>query len=219
MTEREVRVLQQRGLTPAARMILFYLAHSWEQGQEEMMVNKVLLARQAESTPDQVRRAIMLGESAGLLLTRSNGRVAFTQPTLPILDAPPPAVVKPITRRVVDQDPPDPDEALRPTVREVQDEFGRQWKEQYQSRYLFEHAPDGRTAARLAKILTRDELPKRVRNYLRHPDPFYARCAHSFSLFARNINQFGARTTHAAQRQGDRVPTVAETKAMLSRKA
>lgn len=188
MTDRESRVLHVRGLTPGARMVLFYLAHGWPEGREEQVVNRAELARLAECSAEQVRRAITLGETVGLLATRQGGLVAFRPPGLPIADAPPPP--KPVAREP--KAPAEPPSADRPAPQEVLAEFARQWEAQYRCRYVFEQGKDHRQALVLSRAMTREEVAARVRNYLRHPDAYYGRCMHAFSLFVKRINEFGS---------------------------
>lgn len=201
----EARVWAAHPLTPAHRLVLLSVARQVPDGLLQAVVARQALARDLETTPETVRKALVAGEQAGLCEILRNGGVAFTQPGLPGLRH-----VDEVQRQpaVLPREGPaaqSPVEASTGTTgRWVQSEFARQWEARYQrQRYLFSHPKDDRLAAEIAR-LGQDEVTRRVANYLAHPDPFYAQCAHAFGVFRSRVNSFAVASGRGLADEHDR---------------
>lgn len=180
----EDRVWEAHPLPLAARAVLLAVARQVPDGQSEVLVNRTLLARDLETSADVVRRALTAGEAGGVVAVLKNGRIAFCAE--PMLIAPP---ARPHLAAVAPAPPAPAAQEEKATTAWVLAEFGRQWEGQYRQRYVFTPGKDHKLAATLA-TLTRADLASRVRTYLRHDDPFYARCTHAFGIFATRVNDF-----------------------------
>lgn len=199
----EERVMAAHPLCPSDRMVLFFLAREVPEGHTEALVNMSQLARRLDARPAHISHAIDSGDMIGLCRRLKSGRVAFTGYDLILGVEPRPANGH--GTGITDATPEERPAKVTPTTKGVKDEFQKQWEAAYRQAYVFDYGKDGRIAQRLASALSLEDLPRRVTNYLNHPDPFYNECMHCFSIFARDINRFGVaqRATTAKSRVPD----------------
>lgn len=203
-------MLAARPLAPEYRMVLFHVARSVADGQTEALVNRAATARDLDTRPALVSRALAAGEALGLCRIRQNGRVAFAAYDTQLGQEP-----TPIRATGTREAPPDP-QGERPvhTPGQVMGEFAKQWRAKYRTTYVFTPGRDHKVAKALAGSLLPEDLARRIGNYLTSPNPFYAESAHSFSLFAQRVNEFVAyRPTATASR----VPNADQTAAYIAR--
>jgi hypothetical protein len=59
----------------------------------------------------------------------------------------------------------------------------------YPGWYVFAMAKDAPQIKRLLKMLTEEDLERRVATFIRNDDPFFVRTRHTFAIFASTINQ------------------------------
>lgn len=207
----EDRVMAAHPLCPSDRMILFFMAREVPEGHTEAIVNMSQLARRLDARPASISHAIDSGNMIGLCQKLKSGRVAFTayDTILGVEPRPTNGHGTGITLAPPQERP------VTPTTKQVMSEFQRQWQDAYRQAYVFNYERDGRMARRLATSLSLDDLPRRVTNYLNHPDQFYAECMHSFSVFAKDINKFGVAQRAAAAKS--RVPDYESTRRYLAK--
>ena len=182
------RIWMAHPLALAHRAVLLAIQRQLSDGCSEVLLNRAALARDLEVSPSVVSRAISAGELVGLCRLGRAGAVAFLSEGLPGIVPEPKAPV------IAVQPAPDGTAGMSPgpkiNARWVQAEFARQWEAKYGQRYVFEPR-DSRAAATVSSALQPGDIVSRIGTYLKHPDPWYAKCAHSFRLFTERVNQFG----------------------------
>jgi hypothetical protein len=210
--ELEDRVMAAHPLAPAHRMVLLMVARAVSEGQSEALVNRAALARSLDARPEVVGHALMAGEQLGVCRVLRTGRVVFRGEGLFPVETTPANGSKPA---VVDA-PPDPaGEAARrttATIPQVLGEFARQWQAAYKQQYVFTPGKDHKLAKAIGSALSPEEVARRVTNYLKTQNSYYSERMHSFSVFVRDINEFGAPARESGRRQ---VPSVDETREYL----
>lgn len=170
------------------RAVLLAVARQVRDGSTRVMVNRQSLARDLETTPAMIGKALAAGEILGLCnLVR--GVVEWLPEALPGLGHP--GDVKPAVAVT------EPTAAEAAAVsgggaspRWVLGEFARQWEAKYGQRYHFTYPKDMALAKSLANGMHAGTLVERIKNFMSHPDQFYARSAHSFGTFASRVNDF-----------------------------
>lgn len=213
--ELEDRVMAAHPLAPAHRMVLLMVARAVSDGQYEALVNRAALARSLDARPEVVGHALMAGEQMGLCRGLRSGRVAFRQEGLfPTEQSIPVNGDKPA---VVDAPADAAGETARrttATIPQVLGEFARQWQAVYKQQYVFTPGKDHKLAKAIGSVLSPEEVARRVGNYLRTQNSYYSERTHSFSVFVRDINEFGAPVKDTGRRH---VPGVDETREYLRR--
>lgn len=79
-------------------------------------------------------------------------------------------------------------------MKDFESHFSMLWQNVYVSTFVWQYARDRPHTKRLLKLLGVEELKSRACNYLRDPDPFYAKARHPFGLFITNINRFATQS-------------------------
>lgn len=74
-------------------------------------------------------------------------------------------------------------------MKQLTEEFVRLWARRYGRPYVHGGAKDATALKRLLKALEPVEIRRRMVFYFSNDDPFYAKAAHSLSMFASTINQ------------------------------
>jgi hypothetical protein len=195
-TALEARVLSAHPLSPAHRMILFWIARSVADGQTEALVNRTAVGRELDTTAEMVSKALVAGGQAfvnggPVCHVLRNGRVAFAAYD-GLLGAEQAAAPEPRRPAVVAVRP-EPEAAPRPKPGELLAEFSRQWQARYRQQYAFAPGKDAKLASGLLDQLDMAELGRRIDNYLKHTDEFYAEQRHSFGCFVGCVNKFADR--------------------------
>src|SRR5689334_17180048 len=172
------------------RAVLLAIARQTPLGAREVSVSRTTLARELETTPEMVRRSLVAGETLGLCQLLRNGVVAWVPEALPGLlpEVKPTATAVAIAQGSTVMSP--GPEITGPWVK---GEFARQWEERYTpAKYSFMPGRDDKMAAIVARQLSSGDVVARIKNYLRHPNTYYAERSHPFELFANRINEFVA---------------------------
>lgn len=197
-------------LRPGYRMVLVMIARAIGEGLSEADVNKTQLARNLDTTAQDVSNAIIAGEQAGVCRRLKNGRVSFTvYDGLLGVDPPPPVVYE-----VAVRDSLTVTEPVHPTGRQIVGEFAKQWSVAYRQAYVPKWGPETKLANTIASALTIDDVPLRVKNFLNDSNPFYCDRMHAFSVFVDNINRCG-RATARPDVTKTNVPDVVATRRYL----
>ena len=74
-------------------------------------------------------------------------------------------------------------------MKELTEEFVKLWARRYGRQYIHGGAKDATAIKRLLKALEPQEIRRRMVFYFSNDDPFYAKAAHSLTMFASTINQ------------------------------
>jgi hypothetical protein len=88
------------------------------------------------------------------------------------------------------------------TLKRLQEAFDAAWCHRYApgqtKAYVWQWAKDTTLFKRLLKNLAPEEIERRMINYLKSEDPFFAKNRHTFGLFVSSVNQFADfdRTLH-----------------------
>jgi hypothetical protein len=192
------RVWKAHPLAAQHRLVLLAVAAAAEGKDHRWLTfSRRQLAEKLEMSAAVVTRALSVGEQMGLCeVDRRTGRVAMRTDALPLDGGESAPSSGAATASVTVADPPPPEvlPSTGLTTRAALQIFAEAWQAKYRQRYGA--AVDNRWsremkfAADLARAFTADELRLRVRNYMEHPDPFYAQCAHALSVFYKNPNKF-----------------------------
>lgn len=90
-------------------------------------------------------------------------------------------------------------------MKELTEEFVKLWARRYGRQYIHGGAKDATALKRLLKALEPAEIRRRMVFYFSNDDPFYAKAAHSLTMFASTINQH----VGAAEQRGLEQPATA----------
>jgi len=74
-------------------------------------------------------------------------------------------------------------------MKDLTEEFVKLWARRYGRPYVHGGAKDATALKRLLKSLDPAEIRRRMVFYFSNDDPFYAKAAHSITMFASTINQ------------------------------